>query len=65
MGFQGKTGPFQSDTYLMHIALRDGRLLLGNLQRSAMANLNVYLKTQVFEELHTAVHQQGIRPSRA
>ena len=51
MDLDGKTGPFQSDTYLMSIALRNGTLLLGDLQKSAMAVLKLYMKTAVFEEL--------------
>ena len=54
MEYDGKTGPFQSDTYLMHIALRDGKLLLGDLQRSAMAVLKLYMKTDVFKTLRNA-----------
>ncbi|MDD6023076.1 MAG: glycoside hydrolase family 3 N-terminal domain-containing protein [Oscillospiraceae bacterium] len=56
MEFEGVTAPFQSDTYLMHIALRDGKLLLGDLQRSAAAILHVYRKTKAFEELKFAAN---------
>lgn len=35
MEYDGITAPFQSDTYLMLLALRNGTLLLGDLQRSA------------------------------
>lgn len=54
MEYEGVKGPFQSDTYLMHIALRDGKLLLGDLQKSAVAILNLYRKTAVFRDLKAA-----------
>ena len=64
MEYEGVKGPFQSDTYLMHIALRDGKLLLGDLQKSAGAILNIYMKTKVFEELKAAVKEGNIQPTR-
>lgn len=64
MEFAGKTGPFQSDSYLMHIALRDGKLLLGDLQKSAMAILSVYMRAKVFADLRSAVKEQSIQPTR-
>ena len=64
MEYEGVTGPFQSDTYLMHIALRDGTLLLGDLQKSAASILNVYMKTHVFETMKAAVKAQNIQPTK-
>lgn len=58
--YEGVTAPFQSDSYLMLAALRDGRLLLGDLQRSAAAVLKLYMKTDVFQKLRAAI-RDGIK----
>ena len=63
MEYEGVTAPFQSDTYLMMIALRDGKLLLGDLQKSAAAILKVYMQTEVFQEIAEVVKGKNIQPS--
>ena len=55
--------PFQSDSYLMMIDLEEGEMLLGEMQRSAMYILNVYMRTAVFMDIYEVVAQYGIEPS--
>lgn len=63
MEIMGKKAPFQSDTYLMMDALNKGTLLLGDLQRSAQAILNLYIRTDVFKKVAEAVKAENIKPS--
>ena len=60
--YDGIKAPFQSDTYLMLLALRNGTLLLGDLQRSVINILEVYRKTDVFQKLKQAAEAKQNPP---
>lgn len=59
MVYDGVRAPFQSDTYLMLSALKNGTLLLGDLQRSAINILELYRRMDVFFRLKQAAKMQA------
>ncbi|MCD8022351.1 MAG: fibronectin type III-like domain-contianing protein [Lachnospiraceae bacterium] len=63
--YNGVSAPFQSDSYLMTMAIDSGEMLLGELQQSAMYILNVYMKTDIFAQIYDAVTTYDIQPTKA
>ena len=59
--YDGVKAPFQSDTYLMLLALQNGTLLLGDLQRSVINILEIYRRTDVFQKLKQAANAIDVK----